>query len=220
MPNQGRLASIIQLIESSDISIHDLSRVELSRGLPRFNMPVELAVKLPEGVKVEFTPDALDAIAHFALQVNQTMENIGARRLHTVLERLLEDVLYQAPEIELFQNVLRHGQLVLKAAGTVYQRHLTKLMPGPLLQVSRPVHARVLMGPQTTVLKTLVANRMPTSVVSAEFRKVARARGPVLRAVAPNRNPIAARPLLARLALGYVFIHSGLYKFGHLDQWP
>ncbi|MBX7132770.1 MAG: ATP-dependent protease ATPase subunit HslU [Fimbriimonadaceae bacterium] len=53
-----------------------------------------------EGVKVEFTADALDEIAHFALQVNQTMENIGARRLHTVLEKLLEDILYQAPEIE------------------------------------------------------------------------------------------------------------------------
>ena len=42
VPNQGRLDAIIGLIEASDLSIHDLSRVELSRGIPRFNMPLEL----------------------------------------------------------------------------------------------------------------------------------------------------------------------------------
>lgn len=46
VPNQGRLESIIQLIEQSDFSIHDLSRIELSEGIPRFNMPVELGLAL------------------------------------------------------------------------------------------------------------------------------------------------------------------------------
>ena len=46
VPNQGRLETIIELIERSDFSIHDLSRIELSRGIPRFNMPVELGVAL------------------------------------------------------------------------------------------------------------------------------------------------------------------------------
>jgi hypothetical protein len=46
VPNQGRLATIIELIEKSDFSIHDLSRVEVSRGVPRFNMPVELGLAL------------------------------------------------------------------------------------------------------------------------------------------------------------------------------
>jgi hypothetical protein len=45
-PNQGRLAKIIELIEESDFSIHDLSRIELSKGIPRFNMPVELGIAL------------------------------------------------------------------------------------------------------------------------------------------------------------------------------
>ena len=44
VPNQGRLETIIDLIEKSDFSIHDLSRVELSHGVPRFNMPVELGL--------------------------------------------------------------------------------------------------------------------------------------------------------------------------------
>jgi hypothetical protein len=46
VPNQGRLEAIIQLIERSDFSIHDLSRIELSEGIPRFNMPVELGLAL------------------------------------------------------------------------------------------------------------------------------------------------------------------------------
>jgi len=46
VPNQGRLETIIELIEESNFSIHDLSRIELSNGIPRFNMPVELGLVL------------------------------------------------------------------------------------------------------------------------------------------------------------------------------
>lgn len=51
-----------------------------------------------EGVTLEFRPDGIDQIAQFAMQVNERSENIGARRLHTVLERLLDDVSFAAPE--------------------------------------------------------------------------------------------------------------------------
>jgi len=53
-----------------------------------------------EGVTISFGEDALDEIAKYAMQVNEKMENIGARRLHTIMERLLEDVLFEAPEID------------------------------------------------------------------------------------------------------------------------
>lgn len=46
VPNQGRLDRIVRLIERSDVSIHDLSRIELSSGIPRFNMPLELGLAL------------------------------------------------------------------------------------------------------------------------------------------------------------------------------
>ncbi len=46
VPNQGRLSTIIRLIEESDFSVYDLSRVEVSHGVPRFNMPVELGLAL------------------------------------------------------------------------------------------------------------------------------------------------------------------------------
>ncbi|HTU71373.1 MAG TPA: ATP-dependent protease ATPase subunit HslU [Candidatus Baltobacteraceae bacterium] len=56
------------------------------------------ALLATEGVALTFTEDAIEQLARFAMQVNEQSENIGARRLHTVLERLLEDISYGAPE--------------------------------------------------------------------------------------------------------------------------
>ncbi len=53
-----------------------------------------------EDVRLEFTGDAVDEIADIAVTVNEKTENIGARRLHTVLERLLEDVSFDAPDLK------------------------------------------------------------------------------------------------------------------------
>jgi ATP-dependent HslUV protease ATP-binding subunit HslU len=53
-----------------------------------------------EGLKLEFTPDAVEAIADAAVKVNSSVENIGARRLQTVMERLVEDISFEAPEKE------------------------------------------------------------------------------------------------------------------------
>ncbi|MBC8064616.1 MAG: ATP-dependent protease ATPase subunit HslU [Chlorobia bacterium] len=52
-----------------------------------------------EGVELSFTSDAMDEIAKIAADVNSKTENIGARRLHTIMEKLLEDILFEAPEI-------------------------------------------------------------------------------------------------------------------------
>src|ERR1700686_4809352 len=51
-----------------------------------------------EGVKLEFTPEALQEVARFAFRVNETTENIGARRLHTIMERVLDELSFDAPE--------------------------------------------------------------------------------------------------------------------------
>jgi ATP-dependent HslUV protease ATP-binding subunit HslU len=53
-----------------------------------------------EGLKLEFTPDALEEIAKFAFKVNETTENIGARRLHTIMERVLDKISFEAPELK------------------------------------------------------------------------------------------------------------------------
>ena len=51
-----------------------------------------------EGVKLEFTPEALSETAHFAFRVNESTENIGARRLHTIMERVLDELSFEAPD--------------------------------------------------------------------------------------------------------------------------
>jgi ATP-dependent HslUV protease ATP-binding subunit HslU len=52
-----------------------------------------------EGVQIVFSEDAVDTLAEFAFQVNQTTQNIGARRLYTIMERLLEDLSFEAPDM-------------------------------------------------------------------------------------------------------------------------
>ena len=57
-----------------------------------------IALLATEGVDVEFTDDAIDRLAEISFAVNESTENIGARRLHTVMERLLEDISFTAPD--------------------------------------------------------------------------------------------------------------------------
>ena len=57
------------------------------------------ALLATEGVELEFTPDGIEEIARLAFEVNERTENIGARRLYTVMEKLLEDISFSAPDI-------------------------------------------------------------------------------------------------------------------------
>jgi len=53
-----------------------------------------------EGIKLTLTDDALEAVAHYAARVNETAENIGARRLHTIMEKLLEEISFEGPDLK------------------------------------------------------------------------------------------------------------------------
>src|SRR5882762_4946238 len=53
-----------------------------------------------EGIKLSFADDALEEVAKFAAQVNETSENIGARRLHTIMEKLLEEISFEGPDLK------------------------------------------------------------------------------------------------------------------------
>jgi ATP-dependent HslUV protease ATP-binding subunit HslU len=75
-----------------------------------------------EGVELEFSTDAVDRLAEIAAQVNERQENIGARRLHTVLERLLDTLSYEAPD--------RDGQAVSIDRSYV-DAHLGELVKDP-----------------------------------------------------------------------------------------
>jgi len=53
-----------------------------------------------EGIQLEFTDDAIDAIARFAVRVNEQTEDIGARRLHTIMEKVLDEISFAGPDLE------------------------------------------------------------------------------------------------------------------------
>ena len=59
-----------------------------------------MALLETEGVKLTFTDDSLESMSSFACRVNETAENIGARRLHTILEKVLEDISFDAPDLK------------------------------------------------------------------------------------------------------------------------
>ncbi|MFO7246062.1 MAG: ATP-dependent protease ATPase subunit HslU [Thermaerobacter sp.] len=83
------------------VELDALSREDFRRILhePESALVKQYAALLStEGVELHFTDDGLDAIADIAWQVNERTENIGARRLHTIMERLLEDISFRAPE--------------------------------------------------------------------------------------------------------------------------
>ena len=65
-----------------------------------------------EGVKLEFTPDGVNEVARIAADVNGRMENIGARRLHTVMTTLLEDILFDLPDSKANGNIRIDGTFV------------------------------------------------------------------------------------------------------------
>ncbi|MCZ8520063.1 MULTISPECIES: ATP-dependent protease ATPase subunit HslU [Paenibacillus] len=79
-----------------------------------------------EGIRVEFSDDAILEIARIAAEVNVNSDNIGARRLHTILEKLLEDLSYEAPDITLESIVISPEYVREKLSGIVQNRDLSQ----------------------------------------------------------------------------------------------
>jgi ATP-dependent HslUV protease ATP-binding subunit HslU len=79
-----------------------------------------------EGIHVEFSDEAIMEIAQIAVEVNQNTENIGARRLHTILEKLLEDLSFEAPELTLDQFVINPEYVREKLSEIVQNRDLSQ----------------------------------------------------------------------------------------------
>ncbi len=72
-----------------------------------------------EGIKLTFTDDALSEIAKFAAAVNETTENIGARRLHTIMEKLLDEISFEGPDLK---------KKVVRIDGAYVQKQLTDIV--------------------------------------------------------------------------------------------
>ena len=108
---QGRLPIRVEL--------QALTREDLRRILtdPEASLIKQyVALMATEGLTIEFTPDAIDALADIAVQVNSTVENIGARRLQTVMERVLDEISFEASDRG-GQSVTIDGPYVTKRLG-------------------------------------------------------------------------------------------------------
>lgn len=79
-----------------------------------------------EGIKLEFSDDAIKEIAKMAKNVNDSMDNIGARRLHTILEKLLEDLSFNAPEITMEKVVITPEYVKERLTGIVKDKDLSQ----------------------------------------------------------------------------------------------
>ena len=81
-----------------------------------------------EGIELVFTDDAVKRIAEIAYQVNQDSDNIGARRLHTILEKLLEDLSFEAPDITLETVEITPQYVNEKLEGIVEDKNLSQFI--------------------------------------------------------------------------------------------
>jgi ATP-dependent HslUV protease ATP-binding subunit HslU len=91
---QGRFPLRVEL---KSLTVEDFLRILTE---PKSSLTKQYTALLEtEGVRLEFVPEALREMAEFAFKVNEATENIGARRLHTIMERVLEDVSFLAPDV-------------------------------------------------------------------------------------------------------------------------
>lgn len=84
------------------------------------------ALLATEGIEVSFTTEAIREIARLAADVNQNTENIGARRLHTMLEKLLEDLSFEAPDLQLDTFVITPEYVLEKLSDIAKNRDLSQ----------------------------------------------------------------------------------------------
>lgn len=87
-----------------------------------------IALLKADGVDLVFTAEAVDKIAEIAYEVNQGTDNIGARRLATILEKLLEEVLYEGPDMEMGQITITQAYVEQKLSDIVKNKDLTKFI--------------------------------------------------------------------------------------------
>jgi ATP-dependent HslUV protease ATP-binding subunit HslU len=98
---QGRFPIRVEL---ESLTIEDFKRILTE---PKNSLVKQYRALLEtEGIELEFTEDAIESIAQFAGRVNEQTENIGARRLHTIMEKVLDEISFAGPDLEPKQQVI------------------------------------------------------------------------------------------------------------------
>jgi ATP-dependent HslUV protease ATP-binding subunit HslU len=106
------------------VELTDLKREDFLRILtePKHALTKQYAELLAtEGVNLEFARDGIEALADIAFEVNSTTQNIGARRLHTILERVVEQVSFDGPDLK-DKHVVIDGNYVRERLGSILEK--------------------------------------------------------------------------------------------------
>jgi ATP-dependent HslUV protease ATP-binding subunit HslU len=107
---QGRFPIRVEL---QSLTVDDFLRILTE---PKASLTKQCTALLEtEGVRLEFTPESLREMAAFAFRVNETTENIGARRLHTIMERVLEEISFLAPDLARVAKDTEQADAIAKA---------------------------------------------------------------------------------------------------------
>ena len=118
---QGRFPIRVEL---ESLTIDDFKRILTE---PRNALIKQYqAMMETEGVSIDFTDDAIDAIANFAAQVNHQTEDIGARRLQTIMEKLLEEISFEGPDLEPKKQRIDAEYVQQMLAATVKDQDLSR----------------------------------------------------------------------------------------------
>ncbi len=111
---QGRFPIRVEL---ESLSVEDFKRILTE---PQSSLIKQYSALLEtEGIKVEFTENAIDELAHVAFEVNSNTENIGARRLHTIVEKVLEELSFEATELPEDYTVTINREYVQHRLGNI-----------------------------------------------------------------------------------------------------
>ena len=118
---QGRFPIRVEL---SDLTKEDFVRI-LTEPKNSLTRQYE-ALLATEGVQLQFDQSGIDALANIAFLVNQTTMNIGARRLYTILERLLEELSFEAPEMGKGKVVINQGYVEQRLSDVAEDEDLSR----------------------------------------------------------------------------------------------
>jgi ATP-dependent HslUV protease ATP-binding subunit HslU len=113
------------------VELKDLTKDDFIRILtePKSSLTKQYTALLKtEGVDVNFTADAIDALASYAFDVNQRTQNIGARRLYTILERLLEELSFEAPDMQMGRVEINAGYVKERLEEVTKDEDLSKFI--------------------------------------------------------------------------------------------
>ena len=144
---QGRFPIRVEL---QSLTVNDFVRILTE---PKSSLVKQSTALLEtEGLKLEFTPEALAEMAEFAFKVNETTENIGARRLHTIMERVLDEISFQAPDL------MKSGRTEASQEGVIGEVAVSAPLRGPNEGTSAPLPVIERRKDDGTVEKVIVVD--------------------------------------------------------------